>query len=243
VNDLANLFADGQTAITKHMADFLSIPREQLWGTWPSGVNIDQFSVAALKRCWPDHDEPVKLIYIGSLSYGRNLMTLCRAVIEANQLGMKLVLLFYGEGSEKSELETFVSQTNGLISVYDTVPHDEIPEILSHAHVGTLPFPDEIQFRVSSPIKLFEYMGAGMPILATKIVCHTNVMDNEEFVYWAEDASLEGFLDALKKIWLDRFALQALGEKAKTTAIDWTYFASAKRLVRALQHGLSLHNR
>jgi glycosyltransferase involved in cell wall biosynthesis len=240
MNSLANRLADGQTAITPRMADLLFIPREKLWGTWPSGVNIDKFSIATKNRQWPSSNDPIKLIYIGSLSYGRNLMTLCRAVIQANRQGMNFILLLYGEGAEKKNLEMFVPQANGSIKVYDTIPHDQVPDILSHAHVGALSFPDEDKFRVSSPIKLFEYMGAGMPILATKIVCHTDVMDNKDFVFWAENADIDGILCALQQAWKERSILSTLGKEALTAAHDWTYIASAKRLNNALRHGLTL---
>ena len=48
-----------------------------------------------------------------------------------------------------------------LFVLFRLYPHDQIPEVLARAHVGVLPFPDEEKFRVSSPIKLFEYMAAG----------------------------------------------------------------------------------
>jgi glycosyltransferase involved in cell wall biosynthesis len=238
MNNLANRFADGQTAITQRMAHLLSIPNDKLWGTWPSGVKVEEFFIASQKRRWPWHTDPVILIYIGSLSYGRNLLTLCRAVVEANRLGMKFNLLLYGEGTEKKDLETFVSQADNSIRLYGTVPHNQVPEILSYAHVGTLPFPDEEKFQVSSPIKLFEYMGAGLPILATKIVCHTDVMGNKDFVFWAENSDLDGILCALQHVWEERATLSILGEKALAAASDWTYMASAKRLNSALQYGL-----
>ena len=43
VRRLANRWADGQTAITQRMADLQFIPAKQLWGIWPSGVNLDRF--------------------------------------------------------------------------------------------------------------------------------------------------------------------------------------------------------
>ena len=157
-------------------------------------LNINKFSNVLKNRQWPvSSSDPVIIIYIGTLNYERNLMTLCKAVVEANHQNMNFILLLYGEGTEKEDLETFASYENGSIKVFDTIPHDRIPDILSCAHIGALPFPDEDKYRVSSPIKLFEYMGAGMPILATKIVCHTDVMGNSDYVFWAENASIEEF--------------------------------------------------
>jgi glycosyltransferase involved in cell wall biosynthesis len=243
MNTLANYFADGQTTITKRMADLLCVPKEKLWGIWPSGVNIDKFSVAVSKRRWPVEQDPLTIIYIGSLHFGRNLMTLCRAVDEAHRQGMNMELVLYGEGTEKEDLQAFAKRLNGCIKVYDAIPHDQIPDVLACAHVGALPFPDEDKYRVSSPIKLFEYMGSGIPILATKISCHTDVIGDGAYTFWAYDSSLDGLMDAVRKVWQARSSLSALGKQASIAARDWAYSTSARKLSTALQYGLSLPSR
>jgi glycosyltransferase involved in cell wall biosynthesis len=241
MNNLANTLADGQTTITQRMAELLHIPSQELWGTWPSGVNLEKFSLEIQNRRWPEADDPVILIYIGTLNYERNLMPFCRTVMEANRRGMNFSLFLYGNGSEKKELQAFAGQSHGAIKVFEAVPHDQVPKILSCAHVGVLPFPDEEKYRVCSPIKLFEYMGSGLTILATKIVCHTDVIGNGDYVFWADNSDLDGMLKALEKVWQEKLTLPALSRNALAAAQDWTYIASAKRLRNALQQGLSLH--
>ncbi|HMZ06781.1 MAG TPA: glycosyltransferase, partial [Anaerolineales bacterium] len=231
--------SDGQTVITQHMADLLHIPSNKLLGVWPSGVNLEKFAATWQHRDWPATDTPLKVIYIGTLNYERNLMTFCKAILEANQRGMNFSFLMVGDGSEKQDLQTFAGQTNGMIQVCEPVPHGQIPDVLAKAHIGVLPFPDEEKYRVSSPIKLFEYMGAGLPILATKITCHTDVIGNGDYVFWADTSDQDGLLRALEAAWQRRYDLPQMGSKAQVAAQDWTYAASARRLQHALQHGLS----
>ncbi|MBL8062682.1 MAG: glycosyltransferase [Anaerolineales bacterium] len=239
MNSLANTLADGQTAITQRMADVLNIPSNQLWGTWPSGVDLEKFSTSLQNRCWPEMGGPIQIIYIGTLNYERNIMALCQAVLEANRRGMNFSLRLVGDGSEKQDLQAFASQTQGAIKVFEPVPHDQIPAILAEAHIGVLPFPDEEKYRVSSPIKLFEYMGSGLPILATKITCHTDVIGDGEFIFWAETSDQDGLLKALENAWHARSELPRMGLKAQVAAQNWTYAASAGLLNTALRHGLS----
>lgn len=241
MNNLANRFADGQTAITQRMVDLLGIPREKLWGTWPSGVNKEKFSIARKERQWVGPYDQVNIIYVGSLHYERNLITLCKAVILANQMGMKFKLLLYGDGTEKNDLQSISNKYPGMINVFDSVPHDKIPSILSCAHVGVLPFPDEDKYRASSPIKLFEYMGAGLPILATRIACHTDVIGDGGYVFWAEHADVDGILNALREVWRARLLLADMGEKSLNAAGGWTYKSSAKQLSDALYHSPALN--
>ena len=239
MSKIANKWADGQTAITKRMAEYQGIPQEKLWGTWTSGVNITKFSDSLNNRHWPRDDDSVIVIYIGTLNYERNLMTLSQSIVDANKQGLNFKLLLYGEGSEKRDLEAFAGQTNGIIDVRDKVPQDKVSEILTQAHIGALPFPDEDKYRVSSPIKLFEYMGAGLPILATRIVCHTDVIGTGDYVFWAEDATSRGMLNALSRIWLEKNKLPLMGQNAYEAAQNWTWNASACRLNNSLKKGIS----
>jgi glycosyltransferase involved in cell wall biosynthesis len=238
---LGNRFADGRLAITQRMAEAVHIPAQKLWGTWPSGVDIARFTPSKSTRRFPSEGEPVRLIYHGYMGYERNLTKLCQAVVRANSEGMRFELSLVGDGPERMELENFAMNSAGAVKVIPTVPFDEIPKTLAQAHVGVLPFPDEEKFRASSPIKLFEYMAAGMPVLATRIVCHTDVVCDGEYAIWAEDGSAEGLLDALQTAWQSRNSFTEMGKRATSAAADWSWEASAAKLWRALESGLERH--
>ncbi len=235
---IGNYWADGRLSITKRMAQVVGIPQEKLWGIWPSGVKLDLFESTCSERVWPSKGQPIRLIYIGVLNHERNLLELCRAVEKANAELMKFELWIVGDGAEREELQNFAEKTNGRIRVFKTIPHDEIPKLLAAAHIGTLPFPDEISFQVSSPIKLFEYMGAGMPVLATRIACHTDVLGDQGCVFWAETSNATGLFSALRQAWKDQENLESMGAISSVIARQWTWSESAKKLAKALESGL-----
>lgn len=242
-NWLGNTFADGRLTITQRMADAAGIPKEKLWGVWPSGVDIDHFSKVRSTWPYPVTNDSIQLIYHGSMHYERNLMTLCRAVKLANDNGMSFRLSLVGDGTEREELMTYAAQTDRIIRVIPSVAYEDIPELLAQAHIGVLPFPDEEKFRVSSPIKLFEYMATGLPILATRIVCHTDVVGDGNYVIWAEDASEQGLFNALKKAWQSRGQLKEMGQHAASASQAWTWKASALKLKDALEDRLTSQSR
>jgi glycosyltransferase involved in cell wall biosynthesis len=237
---LGNRFADGRLAITPRMAAAVGIPPTKLWGTWASGADVEHFALARTNRHWPSPDDSIRLIYHGSMHYERNLMALCRAVIRANAQGMPFHLSLVGDGTERAELEDFAAQAKGAVRVLMPVSYETVPEVLSRAHVGVLPFSDEEQFRVSSPIKLFEYMAAGLPLLATRIVSHTDVVGCGRYVFWADDAGEQGLLDALCLVWQSRELLSEMGRRAAIAAERWTWTASAVNLKNALERGYEL---
>jgi glycosyltransferase involved in cell wall biosynthesis len=238
---LARAWADGQTAITLRMADWKQIPAEQLWGIWPSGVNVGDFELAAQTRQWPADREPICMVYVGTLLRERNLIPLCLAVGEANARQMLFSLDIVGDGPARLALEEVAHQTGGSVGVVPSVPHHRIPALLSRAHVGvvSLPDPEDKKFQVSSPIKLFEYMAAGLPILATRNVCYTDVVDLGGFAFWAEDPSVEALLAALCEVWRKRETLKKMGSRAAAAAPRWTWSESARGLDRSLRSGLA----
>lgn len=236
---LANRWADGQTAITRRMAELVRIPPDHLWGIWPSGVRIERFAPAQQARRWPQENEAVCLIYIGMLIHQRGLRPLCEAVEQANAAGMAFRLLLLGSGSARADLEHFAQGTAGRIQVIPTVPYDQMPGWLAQAHVGVTSLfpPQQAISQASSPIKLFEYLAAGLPVLSTEIVCHTDVLGRAEYAFWASDASQASLLGALRQIWQERQTLEQRGKAAACAAQEWTWQTSARKLQAALEYG------
>ena len=239
ITRLANRWTDGQTAITERIAHSIGIPAHNLWGCWPSGVTPQRFASAASARQWPASSEPIRLIYIGATDPERNVLALAKAVIQAAGQGLQFHFTVIGAGSQHPHLKTLAQQHPAQLSIHDAVPHEEIPAWLAKAHVGALPFPDEEKFRVSSPIKLFEYMASGLPVLATRIVCHTDVMADADYAFYADGADVPALATCLEYIWQARGTLPALGQQAMQAADQWSWAAAARKLDKALKKGLA----
>ncbi len=240
---LVERFADGQTAITPEMAKLVQIPENQLWGIWPSGVDAERFIGALKARHWPYDDEAIRLIYIGVFSSKRNLLPLCRAVSQINTEGVPFTFSLYGHGSLKADIDAITAESGGAVRAEKPVPHAEIPHLLAQFHIGvtSLPDVDDVKYEASSPIKLLEYMAAGLPILATSNKCHTDVVGDGQYAFWVADVSEESLTAALRRIWTDRAKLEELGREAQADVHDWTYAANAAKLKAALAYGLSHH--
>lgn len=231
---LSDLWVDGHLTITPRIAEALEIGPTRLLGVWPSGVDPGKFEAAPAARRWPIDDEPVRLVYIGSMHVERNLVPLCRAVMAAAGRGMNFTFTIVGSGDQEAELRELASASNGLVMVKPSIPHKDVWKVLADTHVGVLPFPDELKFRVSSPIKLFEYMASGMPILATRIVCHTDVVGDGDFAFWADGSDEQALIDTLEQLWAARDSLPELGRQSAAAVDQWTWEASATKLAAGL---------
>ena len=99
-------------------------------------------------------------------------------------------------------------------------PHADIPQYLRAADVLVLPNKDGFAMseRHTSPLKLFEYMASGRPIVSSDLPSIREVLSEEEAVFFKPNSS-ESLLEALHFVLshpedADKKARRAL-EKAK----------------------------
>ncbi|MBF8289624.1 MAG: glycosyltransferase [Chloroflexi bacterium] len=122
-------------------------------------------------------DEPIAL-YHGAFSRHRGLEELAAAVAEP---GLERVhAVFLGYGGLRSELDALAlgPAAPGRIHVLAAVPPEELGAWVASADVGVMAIqPSTINHRMSTPNKLFECLGAGVPVVASdfhemrQIVC------------------------------------------------------------------------
>jgi glycosyltransferase involved in cell wall biosynthesis len=226
---------DGRMVITPAMAEVLGIPQEKLWATWSSGVVPELFAACEDFRQFPQAAEPIVLIYIGCMHVERNLLTMCEAVVAANEKQQNFHLILVGEGNDEERLRGYAEHHPDSIQFHGSVPSTEIPAWLAKAHVGLLPFPDEEKFRVSSPLKLFEYLAAGMPVMATHIRCHTDVMpEDAPYVFWAYGADRAALEQALVHIQREKEDLAIIARSTTENIDQWTWRHSAEQISAGL---------
>jgi glycosyltransferase involved in cell wall biosynthesis len=227
------------TAITEQLARHLNVNKRQLVGIWPSGADITEFADCYEQRQWPSAQDPIRLIYLGVLTEERNLVAVIEAVRTARRRGIDLRLSFVGDGPYKGCLQNNLQPADdGCITVGGPVAYRQVPGLLARHDVGILPFPDVSKMKVSSAIKMFEYMAAGMPVLATRIEAHRTVFGEETFVFWcAEDAT--SMANAMSAIERSKNRLPALGLDAKIYSGNWSWEKSASKLSHSLTTAIS----
>ncbi|MCU0574523.1 MAG: glycosyltransferase family 4 protein [Syntrophobacteraceae bacterium] len=228
-----------QTAITPEMVRTVRIPARQLAGIWSSGVDPGDFEAAWAARVSSGPEGPVRLMYIGALHRERNLLATMEAVQAVRKDGINVSLEIVGDGMQREDLETAARRIGDMnIRVSAPVPRGQVPLVLARADVGILPFPDLEELRVSCAIKLFEYMAARMPLMASRIVAHTDVLGNADFVFWIDGECPEAIALGIRRIWDRRGDLGAMGESASDFVRSWTWEASARKLSDALNRVL-----
>ena len=84
------------------------------------------------------------------------------------------------------------------------VPYDRVPEVLAEASVALLPLPDEPVARLfTSPLKLFDYIAAGVPIVASDLPALREVLRHEQNALLATPGDADSFAAAVTRILAD----------------------------------------
>lgn len=110
------------------------------------------------------------ITYIGIMDELRQLDFLIYTFKKVKDKIKEVKLIMVGDGNDKNRLEKIVSKLELEKDVIFTgeVPYDEIPKFLSASDVTASPIPVSLLYKVSSPLKVFEYMGAGKPVVANE---------------------------------------------------------------------------
>lgn len=227
------------TAITKQLVEYIGLDKRKLQGIWPSGADIEDFQNCYYKRLWPNENGPIKLLYLGTITEERNIDSLIEAVRIARKNGINVILNIVGDGKHKRKLGDMLKDSDEkIINIEGPIPYTMVPDLLSINHIGILPFPDTPKMNVSSAIKMFEYLAAGMPIIATRIKAHSTVLENNPFVFWANE-NAESMALAIDAVNIQKNNLKELGEQSMAFSVNWSWKNSAGRLDSALKKVLN----
>ena len=105
---------------------------------------------------------------------------------------------------------------------------EEIPEYLAAADVLVSPRSQG----TNTPLKIYQYLRSGRPIVATRLLTHTQVLDDEVAIL--TEATAEGFADGILRTLADPVRAREVGVRAKRLAeTKYSYEAYLNRTQQA----------
>ena len=147
--------------------------------------------------------------------------------------------MFVGNGPELPSVRHAAAGLDG-ITLIGAVPHDDVPAILASADIGVAPFDVAAHPSLAhefhwSPLKIFEYMATGLPVVAPRIERLANIVSdgNEGLLYDAADP--DALATALERLASPQ-ARQPLGTAARARAVsDFRWKSHCRQLDRAME--------
>ena len=135
----------------------------------PNGTNPTRFP-PGLAPTYPGGPGSFTIGFLGHLKPWHGLPVLIEAFATLHAAHPETRLLIVGDGPEREALTQMLA-TRGVLAAVRFAGHvatDEVPGLLASMDVAVAPYPPLDHFYFS-PLKLFEYMAAGLPIVASRI--------------------------------------------------------------------------
>lgn len=188
----------------------------------PNGFDAAAFNraepkQASRKRLGLAQDVPVAL-YVGLLAKGKGVRTLFEA---AHLLAPKVQVVVIGGGEEEvRELK----QEYPDVAFLGYRPYTELADNLAAADVLVLPNTraDSESTIYTSPIKLFSYMAAGIPIVASRVPSVLEVLTESE-AWFVEPDSPEALAEGVENCLNDTDLSRRKASRARLTAAGYTW--------------------
>jgi len=168
-------------------------------------------------------NEPV-VIWVGGFYPWHDLDLLLKSFTLVLQRRPNAKLVLVGDGQTRPSVERMI-QKNGLrqsVILTGAIAHNRVPDMLSIADVAVAPSAPVPASRggTGTPLKLFEFMAAGKPIVATALNQASEVIREGHNGLLVEPGDVNRFAEAILTLLNDPLERVRLGQNARQQAIQ-----------------------
>lgn len=235
----------GVTIITESMYNYLkemNLVKLQLpVAFWSSGVNRSLFKPMnnVSTKYFKKPENSIIVSYHGTLSQNRGIHNLIKAInllIEEGFDNIKLLLVGSGKDEAFFKEEVIKLNINDQVTFTGAIPYKYIPKVISNADLALIPFPKSEWWEYQSPLKIFEYLAMGIPIIATDLQAHRHISDS---IILMPNNFPETICDYIKTyLKLDSVSQNNLKRIAIEDSINYTWEKQANILSKYLEKNI-----
>jgi len=226
--------ADAIIVVSKHLKDYFvrrGVPASKIT-VIPNGVDVERFSPkvsGARVRAMLGLGERIVLGFVGSFHYWHGLENLLKLIEHTLDRRRHIAYLLVGDGPLKKSVDEFVAQKKleQFVILPGYVPHQEIPEHVAAMDIVLAPYP-KMDFFYFSPLKIFEYMAAGKPVIASRVGQIAEIIHNEENGFLYAPENLDELMNKTAVLIQNANERKRIGEAARRTIVEhytWQYNA------------------
>ena len=159
--------------------------------TVPNGVNVHRITPQ------PESPGAPVVTFVGTLKPWHGVDVLLRARAQARK---DWQLRIIGDGPMRAELDDLARSLGIDVDFRGAVAPDAIPQHMAGTAIGVAPYPamDTDSDQYFSPLKVYEYMAAGLPVVASRVGQLPEIMGESAYLVPPSDPeALAEALDAL----------------------------------------------
>lgn len=234
--------ADGVFAISHALQRRLVECRPELKGrVWVEHDGVDLESVldpsidraGARRRLGLSHDAPIA-VYAGRVNEEKGAGVVLAAAELLRDEGIQVVLV----GKVYGERLSSIAAGLGNVTLTGFVAPAQVPIYLRAADVLVLPGTPQLPYAAfTSPLKMFEYMAAGRPIVASDLAVFREVLSDGENALMYPASSPDGLATAVRRLLGDGDLSAALADQASRDVLEYGWTRRAERILSRVVDG------
>lgn len=216
----------------------------------PDGVDVQMFARlpcknACRRRLGLPLDRPI-IGYIGrfhTLGMEKGIPELVQAMAHLHAAnGMAPLLLCVGGPMDVVPQYLALASRLGIpkshICFADRVPNKDVPLWVRSFDVAVAPFPlTEHYAYFMSPLKLFEYMAAGVPIVTTDLPSIREILQHRKNAWLVQPGSAQGLAEGIRTVLTDPPLAQNLVQESLNHVRSYTWLQRTHRLLDLVVSG------
>lgn len=202
-----------------------------------NGVALDRFAPAAAKNAQrlqtlaPSSE--ITVGFLGTLKPWHGLATLVEAWALLRQKQQNVRLLIVGDGPEYEPMRSRIKSLglSEYVEFSGAVQPENVPEWLGQMDIAVAPYPNMEHFYFS-PLKIYEYMAAGIPVIATRVGHLESVVAHNQNGMLVEAENPAMMADCIAALIKEPAELVRLGRCARETAErEHSWLAAVDRIL------------
>jgi glycosyltransferase involved in cell wall biosynthesis len=191
-----------------------------------AGIDVQRFAVnrnrSAIRIHHGIEDGDTLLFFMGWLYDFSGLKELALELAENDPTYRRMKLLILGKGEALDEIRE-IQKHYGLgnrIVIVQWVPYEQVPDYLSASDICILPSLKHKIMENIVPIKIYEYMAAGKPVIATKSLGLLKEFGKDNGILYVEEPG-DVLKEALKMVENGNTCMLGMKGKRYVESRDW----------------------
>jgi glycosyltransferase involved in cell wall biosynthesis len=170
---IASAIFDGVITATPTIAERFTSSKAVCVRNFP---RLSEFKVVPRAAC---HSQRQSFVYIGLISHTRGLKNMLQAAAMIGKKNGALMKLELAGPVDRIDIRAAIHSSNAddLVRYHGCLDRIGIAQLLANALAGMVVLHPMPTFRHSLPIKLFEYMAAGLPVIASDFPLWRKIID------------------------------------------------------------------
>ena len=198
----------------------------------PNGVNPQKFHPVVVAEPLPEMNSNFVIGFAGSFKAWHGLDILLEAFKRLQNRSSSYHLLLAGDGPLRGWMEGYLQGAGlqGKVTMTGWVPHERLPGLIQRMDVAVAPYPFLENFYFS-PLKLFEYMAIGKPIVASRMGQIQEVIQDGVTGLLARPSDIEDLVEKIEQCRRDPELRTTLRSAASQRALQYTWERTAHQIL------------